>query len=32
MAEIVGGFLMPHNPALSGILAGLARSGAGEKR
>lgn len=25
MAKIVGGFLMPHNPALSGILAGMAK-------
>lgn len=25
MAEVVGGFLMPHNPALSGILAGMAK-------
>ena len=25
MAEVVGGFLMPHNPALSGILAGIAK-------
>ncbi|AIT82168.1 protocatechuate 4,5-dioxygenase subunit beta [Novosphingobium pentaromativorans] len=25
MAEVVGGFLMPHNPALSGVLAGMAK-------